>query len=86
MSQADKMLARMRANPRADWSISNIEAVCRRSGLEFEAPRRGSHFTVRTPDRSGFVSVPSRRPIKPVYILAVVRLVDIMLGGRDDGE
>ena len=84
MAKATKLLERMRANPAGDWTIDDVRRVCEGSGLLVEPPRRGSHFTIRTPDRSGFLAVPARRPIKPVYIREVVRLVTIMLEERDD--
>ena len=84
MTQAAKQLERMRANPAGDWTIDDVRRLCESVGLLIEAPRRGSHFTIRTPDRIGFAVVPSRRPIKPVYIREVVKLATIMLNRRDD--
>jgi hypothetical protein len=62
----DKLALRMRANPRADWTIENLETVAARSGIDV-APGKGSHRVFRFPDGS-ILSVPARRPVKPVYI------------------
>jgi hypothetical protein len=78
-------LEQMRANPAADWTAEDVRALCESYGLLFEAPRRGSHFTIRAGDGRGFLVVPSRRPIKAVYIRAVVKLVADMISGGDDG-
>jgi len=72
-------LDRMRANPRADWKIADIEAVCREYGIPVEPPRGGgSHFKVHYRGMREYVTVPSRRPIKPVYIRQFVRFVDLV--------
>lgn len=75
MTSADKLLDRMRANPR-DWRIGDIEVVCRAEGIACTAPRNGSHFKVKHPDMPEILTIPAHRPIKPVYIRALVRFVD----------
>jgi len=44
-------------------------------------PRRGSHYKVRSPKGGTVLTIPARRPIKPVYIRALVALADAL---RDD--
>ncbi|HEX6441540.1 MAG TPA: type II toxin-antitoxin system HicA family toxin [Stellaceae bacterium] len=78
----DHLLERMRANPRADWTISDVERLCRRMGLTITAPRRGSHHKVRDSQSGTTLTIPARRPIKPVYIRALVALVDRIRGGN----
>lgn len=82
MSKAAKLLARMRRNPR-DWRIEDLEALASRHGLEARKPG-GSHavFFHRTTGRQ--LSVPAKRPIKPVYVQAFVALLDEI--GVDDGQ
>jgi hypothetical protein len=36
---SDALLERMRANPRADWTIADVERLCRALGLTITAPR-----------------------------------------------
>jgi predicted RNA binding protein YcfA (HicA-like mRNA interferase family) len=72
----DELLERMRANPRSDWTIADIERLCRRLGLIATAPRRGSHYKIRDPNSGATLTIPARRPIKPVYIRALVTLTD----------
>jgi hypothetical protein len=70
-------LDRMRTNPRADWKIADVEAVCREYGVLVEPPRGGgSHFKAHYPGMREYVTVPSRRPIKPVYIRQLVRFIE----------
>ena len=70
------MLERMRANPKGDWRIADVERACRETGAEFIRPRGGSHFKVRNPRTGRKLPVPARKPIKPVYIVELVALLD----------
>ncbi len=63
----------MRQNPR-DWRIENLQVVADRLGLVYRQPGT-SHVTFRSP-RGTMVTVPARRPIKPVYIRKFLALVD----------
>lgn len=80
---SDALLERMRANPRADWTIADVERLCRALGLTITAPRRGSHYKVRDPQGGPTLTIPARRPIRPVYIRALVELAD---RARQGGE
>lgn len=72
-----KRLARMAENPRAGWSISDVEAVCREFGITCEAPRGGgSHHKVWHPSMTEILTVPFKRPIKPVYIRKLVSFIE----------
>jgi predicted RNA binding protein YcfA (HicA-like mRNA interferase family) len=75
VTAADKLLDRMRANPR-DWRIEDIAAVCRSEGIACTAPRKGSHFKLSHPAVPAILTVPAARPIKPVYVRELVRFVD----------
>jgi hypothetical protein len=72
----------MRANPQADWTIADIERLCRLCGLQITAPRRGSHYKVRDPGGTT-LTIPARRPIRAVYIRALVALADRFREGKD---
>jgi len=44
MSRTDRpssTLDRMRANPQADWTMADVELLCREAGLTATAPYRG---------------------------------------------
>jgi hypothetical protein len=74
-------LARMRANPAADWTIDDVVAVCREHGLRCTPPTGGSHYKVSHPSSRTILIVPSRRPVKTVYIRKLVRFVDALGAG-----
>ena len=75
---SDKLLARMKNNPRGDWQISHVETLAKRYGFWMSRPRGGgSHVTLRH-DSGARLSIPARRPIKPVYIRQLVRLIEYL--------
>ena len=77
------LLERMRANPQADWTIADIERLCRACGLTVTPPRRGSHYKVRDPLSGTTLTIPAGRPIRAVYIRALVALADRFRKGKD---
>jgi predicted RNA binding protein YcfA (HicA-like mRNA interferase family) len=79
MTSADKRLARMRGNPRGDWVIEDLEVVARAHGMTIRKTS-GSHVVFSHPDSRTHLTVPARRPIKPVYVRDFVALVDEIEG------
>jgi predicted RNA binding protein YcfA (HicA-like mRNA interferase family) len=73
VARAAKTLAQMKANP-LDWRIESMKSVADAFGLVYRQPG-GSHVIFRHPN-GGMLSVPARRPIKPVYVRKFVRLVE----------
>ncbi len=57
----------MRSNPRGDWRIGDVEALCREFGILCEPPRGGgSHYKIAHPRIAEKLTIPFRRPIKAV--------------------
>jgi hypothetical protein len=75
VSRAEKLLDRMRANPR-DWRIEDVVALCDAHGIACSAPGKGSHYKVKHAGQVDILTIPAPRPIKPVYIRALVAFVD----------
>ena len=75
MARADKTIAGMRASPQG-WAIADVERVCAHKGLVCSAPRRGSHYKVSHPALPEILTVPFKRPIKPVDIRELLRMID----------
>jgi hypothetical protein len=77
MTKAEKLFIAMKANPAADWQIDDVEAVCRQFGLVVTPARGGgSHYKVRKPGKNVILTIPARRPILPVYIRALVSMIE----------
>lgn len=74
MAARDKTLENMRRNPRSDWRIEDFRAVARQVNVQWRSPG-GSHVIFVAPDGS-VLSVPARRPIKPVYVKLFVEMID----------
>ena len=73
MSKADRLLEKMRSNP-LDWRIDDLKTVANANSIEWRQPGT-SHVTFRHPNGNK-VTVPTHRPIKPIYVKKFVRLVD----------
>lgn len=79
MSKTDKIIQGMRDNP-TNWRISSLEAVAQRLGIHVRKTG-GSHVVFLHDDSELIVTVPAKRPIKPVYIVQFLALID-NIGGQ----
>jgi hypothetical protein len=73
MTRAERILTKMKANPR-DWQIESLKSVAEAYNVAFRQPG-GSHVIFRHTS-SAMLSVPAHRPIKPVYVKKFVRLIE----------
>ena len=73
MSNAAKLLAGMRRNPR-DWRIEDLKVVADRLGIDHD--QHGTSHVAFRHAKAGRLSVPADRPIKPVYVRLFVELAD----------
>lgn len=81
MKKAGRLLDRMQRNPAGDWTIADIEQVCRETGWRCLPPTGGgSHWKIAKAGQPFILTVPARRPIKPVYIRRLVTMLE-----NDDG-
>lgn len=74
MGKAARLVARMRTNPR-DWRMESLETVARQYGVRVRKTG-GSHHVFLHPDSELAVSIPFGRPIKPVYVIQFLALLD----------
>jgi predicted RNA binding protein YcfA (HicA-like mRNA interferase family) len=81
VAKADKLLARMRNNPR-DWSIADLKTLAARHGLDWRQP--GTSHVTFSHATGVHLTVPSHKPIKPVYVERFVALLDRI--GASDGD
>jgi hypothetical protein len=67
------LIERMRRNPAADWTIGDVERACRQAEVRCTPPSGGgSHFKVSHPSQAEILTIPARKPAKPVYIRKLV--------------
>jgi hypothetical protein len=77
---ASKTLQKMRVNPKG-WRIDDLQNVAAENGVDWRRPRGGgSHVIFTAAGVREIVSVPARRPIKPVYIKHFLKLIDAARG------
>lgn len=74
MSTGDKLIEQMRRNPRADWHIDDFKTAAKACGIAWRSPG-GSHV-IFVPGSGAGLSVPARRPIKPIYVRLFVAMID----------
>jgi predicted RNA binding protein YcfA (HicA-like mRNA interferase family) len=72
MSKQDKKLTQMENNP-CGWRIEDLQSVAGAYGVEW-IHNDGSHVVFRGKD-GAHLTVPARRPIKPVYIKHFIALI-----------
>lgn len=73
MTKKAKLLQQMQNNPRADWTIEQLKTLAAQYGLRWRQPGT-SHVTFAASDGT-MLTVPSHKPIKPVYIRQFLLLV-----------
>ena len=74
MGKHEKTIAAMRNNPR-DRRIEQIEAVAGHIGVKVRKPG-GSHVVFQREGCPLAVSVPARKPIKALYVVMFLALID----------
>jgi hypothetical protein len=76
MGASDKTLQKMRRN-QAGWRMEDLMSVAGNSGIEWRRPGRGgSHVIFSADGIREIVSVPDKRPIKPIYLRYFIALID----------
>lgn len=76
----DEAFAEMRAHRLSilrqapnNWKIGELDNYCSIFGTTFSPPRGGgSHYKVTRPGKREILTIPSRRPIKPIYIKKLI--------------
>lgn len=76
MTKVDKKLASMKLNPQDNWKIEDLYALAKRYDIHFRQPGT-SHVTFIAPNGIA-LTVPARRPIKPIYIKRFVELIEAL--------
>jgi hypothetical protein len=77
---AAKILVRMRNNP-TGWRIEDLKTGAARYKIEYRQPGT-SHVTFRHPSGAK-LTVPARKPIKPVYVRKFIELTDEVTHEKD---
>jgi hypothetical protein len=73
VSKIQKLLEQMKNNQQ-DWTIADLERLCNHFGVEVRAGK-GSHVYLTFPSKAT-LSIPAKRPIKAVYIISFLALLE----------
>jgi len=76
MRDAYERLKAMKRNPGAGWTVRDLVSLCRTFGLDCEPPAHGSHYTVSYPQVEGILTFPARKPLKAIYVMLFVQLIE----------
>lgn len=83
MTKADKLRTAMARNPQGDWTIDDVRKVCDGLGWQCLPPSGGgSHWKIAIPGQDAILTIPAKRPIKPVYIRKLMEYVK----ANEDGD
>lgn len=83
MAASRKTIEKMRRN-QSGWRIEDLQDVAGENGVEWRRPGRGgSHVIFGASGVREIVSVPAKRPIKPVYIKHFLALIDAAREARN---
>jgi len=74
MSKWENFLEKMRNNPK-DWQIEDLKKIADSYGMTVRQPGT-SHVTFTKPGTKIRITVPSHKPIKPIYIKKFLELID----------
>lgn len=73
MTKLDKRWRKMRQNPRG-WRIEELQSLADSLGIEW-LHDGGSHVVFRSP-YGKHLTIPAHRPVKPVYIIKFLALIE----------
>ncbi len=84
VSAAGKTLQKLRRT-QTGWRIDELQSVADENGVGWRRPGHGgSHVIFSASGVREIVSVPAKRPIKPVYIRQFLALIDNALEVKQD--
>jgi len=75
MGTAEKLLQRMQGNPKNNWTMENLLTIAKRKHIEVRNSG-GSHHVFSFPGIDEDITIPYRRPIKPIYITRFLALIN----------
>ena len=82
MSKIDKLIAKLRNNPR-DTNIAMLTKILDKFGLEY-VWGKGDHLNVKHPTVDYILTIPAHKPIKPIYIIKLLNMIDEIQGEDDE--
>lgn len=85
MSKRDKLFEKMRRNVKGDWQIEDLKKIAEDYDLKFRQPGT-SHVTFSKEGTEFRLTVPSHKPIKPIYIKKFIELIDQLIKEEETND
>lgn len=73
MSNTDKILAKMKQNPR-NWRIESLQTVAKTYDIKWR--QKGTSHVVFVRNNGKTLPVPAHRPIKSIYIKKFIKFIE----------
>ncbi len=77
MSNIDRLITKMNRSPQ-NWRIEQLETIAKHFGIIIRKFSGGSHVVFDDPRCAELLSIPARRPIKPVYIQKFLNMIELL--------
>lgn len=74
-----KRLFQMKQDPNGEWRVRDFAIVCEGLGAECTKPPGRNHVVISHPGIHGFLTIPTSRPIKPLYVKLMLELAESIL-------
>ena len=81
MSKIQKLYERMKNNPHGDWRIEDVEKLASAYGFSWNEGK-GSHKNFYHQNLPHILTIPCKRPIKPLYIKKLLELIEQIEGQK----
>ncbi|RLA72391.1 MAG: type II toxin-antitoxin system HicA family toxin [Epsilonproteobacteria bacterium] len=78
MSKIEKLIKKLRNNPK-DTNINTIKKILDKYELEY-IWGKGDHLNVKHPLADYILTIPAHKPIKPIYIMKLLQMIDEING------
>lgn len=82
VSKIDKLIEKLRNNPR-DGNIAMIRKILDKFEFEY-VWGKGDHLNVKHPKVDYILTIPAHKPIKPIYIIKLLNMIDEIEGDEDE--
>ena len=72
----------MKRKPANGWTIEDAIKLCRGFGVRCMSPAGGAHYVIGHPSIDGLLTVPAKAPLKPLYVLLLVELLEAVIENK----
>ena len=76
MEKVDKKLNAMKANPRGDWRIEDMQSIAKSKGIDYRQP--GTSHTTFSGHNGTCLMVPAHKPIHHIYVRRFVDFIEAL--------